>query len=297
MKILLTGGTGYVGTALRSELVRRGHRVRVLARRGSGVVSGTDHTFDVAHGDVLDPNACLRASEGCDAVVHLVGIIREFPQSGITFEALHTEATRTIVRSAEQKSVKRFIHMSALGARANASSNYHRTKFAAEEIVRGSSLDWTIFRPSVIFDRGDEFTRMLVEMVARGAVPLIGGGMSKMQPVARGDVVRCMAASLLMPETRGRIFELGGADRLSFREMLGAIAAHLGVHPRMVPMPAALLKPVVRLLERFPQFPLTGDQLTMLLEDNVCDTAEAERMFGFTPASFVAELPLLLGDL
>lgn len=294
MKVLLTGGTGYVGTAVRHNLVRRGHRVRMLVRRGSGHEAGPDDMFDIVHGDVLDPNACLRACEECDAVVHLVGIIREFPQSGITFEELHTGATRTIVRSAERKGVKRFVHMSALGSRENASANYHRTKFAAEEIVRQSSLAWTIFRPSVIFDRGDEFTSMLAEMVRRAVVPLIGGGMSKLQPVARGDVARCIAKSLLMPETRGCLFELGGADRLSFKEIQTMIAAHRGVKPKMVPVPAILMRLVVRVMERFPGFPITSDQLTMLAEDNVCDTGEAERVFRFKPESFVAELPLLL---
>jgi uncharacterized protein YbjT (DUF2867 family) len=293
MKVLLTGGTGYVGRALRRELAERGHEVRLLVRGGGGRDRGPG-SFEVVYGDVLDPNACLRACEGCDAVVHLVGIIREFPRSGITFEEMHTTATRTIVRSAERKGVARFIHMSALGSHENAASAYHQTKYSAEQVVCGSSLAWTIFRPSVIFDRGDEFTGMLVEMVRRGVVPLIGGGMSKLQPVSRADVVRCMAASLTMPETRGRIFELGGADQLAFKEIQTMIAAHLGLKPRMMPVPAALMKPVVRLMERFPRFPLTSDQLTMLLEDNVCDTREAELMFGFTPASFAAELPLLL---
>jgi NADH dehydrogenase len=146
----------------------------------------------------------------------------------------------------------------------------------------------------VIFDRGDDFTGMLVEMVRRGIVPLIGGGLSKLQPVARADVAMCMAASLEMPQARGRVFELGGADRIAFKDLLEMIAAHEGEKPKMIRMPASLMKPIVRVMERFPWFPLTSDQLTMLLEDNVCDTSEAERTFGFKPASFIQALPELL---
>jgi uncharacterized protein YbjT (DUF2867 family) len=306
MNVLLTGGTGYVGAALRERLAGRGHSVRLLVRRESGGTAlraggftrAEDFTrtagFTIAGGDVLDTNSCLRACAGCDAVVHLVGIIREYPRYGITFDELHVRATENIVAAAERQGVKRFVHMSALGSREDAVSTYHKTKYAAESIVRHSALAWTIFRPSVIFDRGSEFIETLVQLAGRRIVPLIGGGSARLQPVARADVAACMAACLTMPGTRGRVFELGGADRLAFKDLLRMIAAHRDGNPKMIALPAFLMKPIVRAMERFPSFPLTSDQLTMLLEDNLCDTAEAERVFGFAPASFIRALPELL---
>jgi NADH dehydrogenase len=272
MKVLLTGGTGYVGRTLREKLREQGHDVRLLVRRESAHKVETGDGFEVVPGDILDSHACMRAVDGCEAVVHLVGIIREYPNDGTTYVAMHTEATFNILDAARRMGIERFVHMSALGARADSRSRYHVTKFEAEEIVRDSGLRWTIFRPSVIFHPGDLFIRELADLIHRQVVPVIDGGKALLQPVALENVTDAMARTLHMPETQGRAFDVGGPDRIRFSDLLDRIAKHYQVHPNTMKVSSLFMRPVVKLMQRFKTFPLTEDQLLMLVEDNICDT-------------------------
>jgi len=280
MKILLTGGTGFVGSGVRRELKANGHDVRLL--------------FDVIAGDVLDTHACLRAVKDCDAVVHMVGIRRERPQEGITYEALHTEATYAVVDAAKRSGVERVVLMSSLGARKDAPSGYHRTKAESEEIVRISGLRWTIFRPSVIFGPGDEFHPLIADLVHRPIVPVIDGGTALIQPVAHRNVVGPMARALTMPETQGKVYEIGGPERHAFADILHKVARHYGVWPNTVSVPSRFAKPMVKFAQRFRSFPLTLDELHMLLEDNVCDPAPFTSTFGVALDSYEDKIPSLL---
>src|SRR5689334_19984856 len=173
MKILVTGGTGFIGTGLRKALKDEGHDVRLLVRSGSVDKVDRREGFEVLVGDVLDTHACMRALDGIDAVVHLVGLRRERPEDGMTYEAMHTEATYAVVDAAVRNRVPRIIYMSSLGARADAPSRYHKTKWESEELVRNSGMRYTIFRPSIIFGPGDEFHPILAELVHRNIVPVI----------------------------------------------------------------------------------------------------------------------------
>jgi NADH dehydrogenase len=293
MKILLTGGTGFVGTALRRELKAQGHDVRLLVRAGSTGKVDAREGFEILVGDVLDTHACLRAVDGCDALVHLVGIRREDAHRGLAYEAMHTEATYSIVDAARRAKVRRVVHMSALGTRAGAPSRYHRTKHEAEEIVRKSGMRWTIFRPSVIFGAGDEFHPLMADLVHRPLVPVIDGGKSRLQPIALGNVVGPMARSLVMPETQGRVYEAGGPERIQFVDLMYKIARHYGVWPNTVSLSSALAKPIVRFAQHFPKFPLSYEELLMLLEDNTCDAAEFVRTFGVELESYEDKIPSL----
>jgi NADH dehydrogenase len=289
MKILVTGATGHVGTRLTAVLRENGHDVRLLVRKESAdrvkAVSPKD-AYEIVYGSVFETNTCLHACDGCDAVVHLIGIIREFPSEGITFDEVHRVAVSNIVDAARRSGVKRFVHMSALGAREDAPSEYHRTKRAGERIVESSGLLWTIFRPSWIFARGDELGRIIKDIVRRPVVPLVNGGGAQVQPIALDDVCACFAKSLRMPETQGHIYELGGIDRVSYREIFEQAAALAGRKARTVSVSASMIRPAVLLLQRFRSFPLTLDELQMLSEDNVCDIDPLVKTFGITPVSF-----------
>jgi NADH dehydrogenase len=293
MKILLTGGTGFIGTALRAELKALGHDVRLLVRRDSAGKVDAREGFDVLTGDVLDTHACLRAVSGCDAVVHLIGIRREYPRDGITYEAMHTEAAYAVFDAARRANVPRAVYLSAVGARPDAQAAYHRTKFEAEEIVRKSGMRWTIFRPSVVFGPGDEFHPLMADLVHRPVVPVIDGGKTLLQPVALHDVVGAMARTVTMPETQGKVYEVGGPERVAFVDLMHKVARHYGVWPNTMSVSSRFAKPVVRFAQRFRSFPLTLEELYLLLEDNVCDASAFTSAFGVTLDTYVDKIPSL----
>jgi NADH dehydrogenase len=247
----------------------------------------------VLAGDVLDTQTCLRAVDEIDAVVHLVGIRREHPDKGITYEAMHTEATYAIADAARRAHVPRFVQMSALGARAGAPSRYHRTKHEGEEIVRKSGMRWTIFRPSIIFGVGDEFHPIMADLVHRTVVPVIDGGKSELQPVSLRNVTQAMARSITMPETQGRVYEVGGPERHKFVELMYKIARHYGVWPNTFSLSSTLAKPLVKALQKLPNFPLSYEELLLLLEDNTCDNSEFVRTFGVELDSYEDKIPML----
>lgn len=288
MRVFLTGGTGFVGSEVLRQLISAGHTVRCLVRAGSEGKLAVREGVEVRHGDVTEPETLESALEGCDAVIHLVGIIREFPGKGITFKRLHFEATRNMVEAAEAQGVKRYLQMSANGTRENAVSPYHQTKWQAEEAVRTSSPAWTIFRPSLIFGPGDAFVNMLAEMMRKlPAMPVIGDGRYRMSPVAVEDVAASFVKALTLPETVGRTFHCCGPQSHSYDEVLDLIGAALGKsHVAKLHHPVLLMKPVVALFESIPAFPLTSSQMTMLLEGNECDPAEWAEAFGIRPREF-----------
>jgi len=293
MKVLITGGTGYVGSVLREYVKKAGHDVRLLVRPESAhkVVS---KEYELAEGDIFNTNACLRATDGVDAVIHLVGLIREFSWKGVTFDEYHRVATRNIVESAEISGVGRIVHMSALGASETARSTYHKTKWAGEEIVRQSKMRWTIFRPAWIFSRGDEISTRMKELAHMPLVPLFDGGGTLQQPVALEDVCSCFVRALEMPETQSQTYELAGPDRVAFKDILATVASTIGSPVKTVSVPSGLVAPFVKILQRFQSFPLTVDQLRMLSEDNVAEIDRFVKTFEMEPKSFSKALPGLV---
>src|ERR1700677_1459780 len=147
-RVFVTGGSGFVGSAILQELSRRNIPATALVNRRNLPAAGGDVVS--FKGDIFDPGSLGEGMEDCRAVIHLVGIILEKPGEGITFERMHVESTRRVVEAAKKAGIRRLIHMSALGVRPEAVSDYHKTKWRGEEIVRGSGLEWPIFRPSMI---------------------------------------------------------------------------------------------------------------------------------------------------
>jgi len=284
MKIFLTGGTGFIGGHVRSALLQKGHEIRLLThRRGDGREDGVEQV----EGDITRLETFAGMVEGCDATINLVGIIREFPGRGITFERLHGEATKNIIAAAKAAGVTRHLQMSALGTRPGAASNYHQSKFRAEEEVRASKLDWTIFRPSIVFGPKDDFVNKLAGYIASyPAVPVIGDGKYRLQPISVDDVARCFAMALDIQETIGRTFELCGPDRLPYNDMLDTIGRALGKQRvTKIYNPLSFMAAIVPFLQRFSFFPITMDQILMLTEENICDGSWRET-FRFEPERF-----------
>jgi len=255
----------------------------LVHKRGPDVARGIEQ-FE---GDVTILESFAPGLVGCDAAINLVGIIREFPARGITFERLHVQATSSMLAAAGRAGVRRYLQMSALGTRPDASSRYHATKFRAEELVRTSGLDYTILRPSLIYGPKDAFINMLAGQLRLSPVlPVIGSGDYRLQPIHVADVARCFALALEMTETIGQCYELCGNDRLSFVELLDAVASALGRSaPVKVRLPLGLMRMVIPVMQQVPQFPITMDQLQMLIEENICDGCW-KSVFRFEPRGF-----------
>jgi NADH dehydrogenase len=288
MKVFLTGGTGFVGSEVLRQLVASGHAVRALVREGSEGKLETLKNVEVYTGDVTDASSLVGALEHCDAVIHLVGIIREFPGRGVTFQKTHVTATENILEACKEQGGSRYLHMSSNGAREHGSTAYHRTKWQAEELVRASGLDWTIFRPSLIFGPGSEFVGMLADLIRRlPVVPVIGSGQYRMQPVAVTQVATSFVKALERTETIGSIYHLGGGESYSYDEILDLTAQALGKQKAAkMHQPLFMIKPVIKMMQGFERFPITGDQLKMLVEGNVCDPDEWARTFDIVPVSY-----------
>jgi uncharacterized protein YbjT (DUF2867 family) len=295
--VFVTGATGFVGRAIVHALRADGVKVRCLVRRGSERDLQGLEAIERVEGNVLTRQTLDEGIVGCDAVVHLVGIIREDRGRGITFEHLHVDATLNVLAAAAAAGVRRYIHMSALGTSATARSRYHQTKWLAEEAVRASALPWTIFRPSVIYGKGDGLVSMLAQMVSRlPVVPVIGEGRQKLQPIPVEQVAEGFRRALTRPETVKQIYEVGGPDAVSMVELIDAVGKALGhAHVRKIHLPIRFMRVVAGVLQAIPSFPLTTDQIAMLDADNTCDPTPFFRMFGLTPIPLKVGLERMLG--
>lgn len=284
MKIFIAGGTGFVGEHLVDALREHGHQLRLLVHKRSPRISDE---IDQIEGDVTRLESFAHAVNGCGAVINLVGIIREFPARGITFARLHVQATANMLAATDKAGIRRYLQMSALGTRPGAVSRYHTTKLQAEELVRLSGLDMTILRPSLIYGPKDTFINMLAgQMRLSPVMPVIGSGSYRLQPIHASDVARCFAMALEMSETVGQCYELCGNNRLSYQELLDAVASAMGKAAPFKPhIPLGLMKCVIPIMQHMPQFPITMDQLQMLIEENICDGCW-KKVFCFEPRDF-----------
>ncbi|TVQ86580.1 MAG: NAD-dependent epimerase/dehydratase family protein [Chromatiaceae bacterium] len=281
MKVSIIGGTGFVGSYLVDKLCADGHEVRVLTRPGSEHRLSSPSGCQAVSGEVGDEAALRELLSDAEAAIYLIGILREDPRAGISFDALQRRGAERTIGLAEELGVGRFLLMSANGVDA-AATPYQTTKLAAEERLRQSSLNWTIFRPSVIFGdpRGRmEFCSQLKAELIDSPLPAplffpgfspLGAGSFRLGPVHVEDVAAAFAAALANPDSGGQTYHLCGPQALTWKEILQAIAAAAGKSKLMLPAPAILIAPVAGLLGRFSWFPVTRDQLSMLLAGNTC---------------------------
>ncbi|MBN2414096.1 complex I NDUFA9 subunit family protein [candidate division KSB1 bacterium] len=276
MKIFLTGATGFVGSHILKRLVNEGHFVYCLARK-----SGTDNIMNhkqvrAVTGDVTKPETLEKRLSGCDAVIHLVAVIKEKKNKNITFERLNYLSTKNMLESAVRQGVKRFIYMSALGADVNGETPYFRTKGRAEIAVIQSGLLYTIFRPSFIFGPGDGVYSMLANVIRKspfGLFPVFGSGDYLHQPVSVYNVSDAFVSCIQNPKTINKIYEIGGPKPLSYNEQLQILGKTVGKKIRKVNIPLFLAKPVVKIAGTFPFSPIDADRLKMLVKNNVTDNA------------------------
>lgn len=293
MRVFVTGATGFVGHYLVAALLEAGHEVVALVRPGSEAkLGGLERRVAIAPGALADGRALEAGLGGCEALINLVGLIKEEPARGQTFEALHWEGTRRLVDAAGAAGVRRFVQMSANGARPDGTP-YQTTKFRAEEVVRASGLDYTIFRPSVVFGdphgRMNFVTELATPIQLAPVFPLFGAGDFPLQPVAVEDVASAFTRALTRPATVGKTYCMGGPEALSYKRVVETIATALGrTHLPMVSVPLPLVQLGVGVGEHLPGFPITHDQLAMLVEGNACSDMAWAADTGLEPRPFTA---------
>ena len=257
---------------------------------------------DYVTGDITDaPTLAPAAFAGCQAIVHLVGIITENPSKGQTFEAVHVGGTKNLVDAAQTGGFAgRFIYVSALGASKTSASDYSRTKAEAEEIVQASGLPTTVFRPSLVLGPGCAFLEQMEELIKRPPltpfplpfVPVPGSGENRFQPVWVGDLCAALVSVLQKNGPAvSRTFDIGGADTVSFNELLEAVARQLGIKKPLLHAPMGMMKIAARAMEAaLPHPPVTVDQLTNLQADNTGDISALRDILGVSPLPFAEAL-------
>ena len=281
MKVLLTGGTGFVGSKIAHALRARGHDVRVLVRRLDRAKTLQAWGCEPVEGDVTDPASLRNAAEGREAVVHLVAIIQGKPED---FERVMVGGTESLVAAAKEAGARRFVLMSALGTneRNRELVPYFRAKWAMEQTVGGSALEHVVFRPSFVFGKDGGLLPMFVRQVKLSPLtPVVGNGETRLQPIWVEDLAGLFAQAVDSPGAAGRTFEIGGPDAVSWNELYARIRKVLDVRRGTMHLPVGLVKAVASVAEHLPRAPITRDQLTMLTEggDNVCDNGPALQTF------------------
>jgi uncharacterized protein YbjT (DUF2867 family) len=284
--ILVTGGTGFIGSHLITRMRNEGLPVRAVVRNPDKAHALKDLGVDVLKGDVSDSASLEKVTSGIERVVHLVGIIQETP--GATFRQVIVDGTRNLLEAANKSGVGHFVYQSALGTRPNAKSEYHKAKWSAEELVRASGIPYTILRPSLIYGTGDQFTIRLSQMIRLSPVlPIIGSGRSKVQPLYIDDAVTCIVKAVTSDCCLNEICEIGGPDQLTYEQVTFAIADALGVDRPALHLPLFFMKPMATVLKTvLPNPPVTADQLIMLQEDTVCSMRDIREEFGIEPIGF-----------
>jgi uncharacterized protein YbjT (DUF2867 family) len=279
MRILITGATGFIGSALATALAARGHEVIACSHRRSadgGDRCAVDYMRDV------DAAAWLPRLAGVDAVINAVGILRESPDA--SFDALHHRAPAALFRACEAAGVKRVIQISALGADDHATSAYHLSKKAADDKLRQLGLDWTVVQPSVVFGQDGASTRLFLLLASLPIIPLIGRGEQTMQPIHVDDLAALIIK--LLEEGRGikKTVQAIGPRAVTLREMLCHYRAGMRLaHTALLPVPIPLIRLAARCGDVLKSGALSTETLAMLLRGNAGDVRETNAILGHAP--------------
>ncbi|HTZ63547.1 MAG TPA: NAD(P)H-binding protein [Solirubrobacteraceae bacterium] len=244
--LLLTGATGQVGSALLRMLVDEGTQVRCLVRDPRRLGSWRVRV-QIALGDLTDPQSFRNALRGVDTVVHLAATIRDQQRGSI--EELNGIATWRVVRAAQRAGAERFVFFSTLDASTHHRTRFHRAKALAEQAVRETDLDWTVFAPSVIYAPGDRWITQLERLALMPLMPLAGTGRARYQPIWAEDAAACVMAALHDSESGRRRYELAGPQTLSQAAIVRLVLDSIGRPRPLLPVPTPVLSRTLRLLE------------------------------------------------
>ncbi len=294
------GGTGFIGRHIVRSLARRGIVVKVATRVPERAYflkpSGAVGQIVPVVCDYSNAQSVLEAVAGADYVVNCIGILYERGKRS-TFQRAHVDVPALIARSCADADVSRFVHISALACDLGV-SKYAKSKYAGEKAVLGNFPRATILRPSVVFGEGDNFFNLFAELSRyMPFLPLIGGGITRFQPVFVADVAECAVAALVAPSDQycGQVYHLGGPDVVNFKQIYQLIFKYTGRKRKLVSVPYNVAKMEASLLSLLPKPLLTRDQVESLKTDNVVrNNAQGMSAFGIVPKSLDLVLPSYL---
>lgn len=295
-RICLLGGSGFVGSRLAARLAGRGHEIVVPTRN----LQRSRHllvlpTVRLQETDISEAAALEAVLDGCDVVVNLVGILNERGRHGAGFRKAHSQLAAHLVSAATRQGLRKLVQVSALNADAGrAPSFYLRSKGEAEDIVRASSLAWTVLRPSVIFGPGDSFTNRFASLLRLlpGVFPL-AMAQARFAPVHVDNVVEAIHRAATDPATDGKVYELCGPRVLSLGEIVQLIARELGLRRRVLPLPRWASRLQAAICDFVPGKPFSTDNYLSLTLDSVCST-DGLAALGIEPESFETGLTAAL---
>lgn len=281
MKVLVTGGTGFIGPKVVHALRAHGREVRALVRRPERATQLAAWGAELVSGDVTEPASLRTAVDGCTHVVHLVSILKGNPSD---FNRVMTQGTADLIAAAKDAGIERFVLMSALGTTETTKDTvpYFAAKWAMEQQTARSGLEYTIFRPGFVFGRDGGALPLFIKQVKYSpVVTVIGSGLQRIQPIWVEDVAEYFARGVDHPQAANRTFEIGGPDVVTWNELYSRIAKALGKRRKLVHIPPGLARTGARLTQWAPGAPLTTDQIAMIeAGDNVATRSDAVDTFG-----------------
>ncbi len=296
--VTVFGGSGFIGRHVVRALAKDGYRIRVATRYPNLAhylpPMGHVGQIQLLRTNVREPEQVEAALHGSSAVINLCGVLVSRGEQ--SFEGIHVDAAQTIAHAATAAGVKSLVHISAIGADADSESSYAQTKAKGEERVRSAFSEATIVRPSIVFGPEDAFFNKFAALARfLPALPLIGGGKTRFQPVFVGDVASAIVASLSSTSARGTTYELGGPGTYTFRQLMEFVLQATDRKRLLVPVPFWLASIQGLFLQFLPGALLTMDQVTLLKSDNVVSAgAKTLADFGIVPTSVEAEVPAYL---
>ncbi len=286
--ILVTGAAGFLGRHVVKTLRQAGRPVRAHLHTGRAEVV-TPYGAELCYGDVRDIASLRQAVAGTDAVVHLVSTIRE--KGGATFQSINHQGTANVVAAAQAAGVRRFVHLSVIGAQDSPRYPYLFSKWQGEQAVVQGGIPYTILRSSFLFGEGDAFFNLLAGVVkALPLVPIAGPGKARFQPIWVEDVARCVGQALSSDRLVDQTVEIGGPEHFTYDELMDLVAATLGARRVKVHVPLPLMGLLATMMGVLPRAPVTRQQLAMLAIDDVTQLDSVERHFGFQPRSLRGSL-------
>jgi len=267
--VCIIGGSGFVGRAIVDQAIGAGYQVTVACRHPERARDLLVKGAELARVDVADGCGIDAAVEDHDVVIYLVGLL--FEKGRQNFAAAHVDGVARVLESCKRAGVKQYLHMSALGAGKVAGSAYAETKAAAEALVQASDLNWTIFRPSIIYGTGDNFFNQFKAMSAMLPVMPVISGATRFQPVWVEDVANAFVKSIDNHHATGHAYDLGGPKVYSFQDLLELLMTELGRNRILIPIPGFAAKLMAVFTSVLPTPPITLDQLKLLGHDNVVE--------------------------